>query len=1792
MSDLNLQQALTYCINTGATTAESARKFGVSREALSKLIAEMLNPNGGGEVGDTTEFRNLYGDTKIVHAQLKAGNRTFYLATTGIDSVKGAKMVAFDENGREVDFEALKTKYGISSFNLEANGQITISVSKEPAEEMYIVQEADEKTGFFDTLKDYWEEGKLFFGRLVGSEIVVTQKVERSDIPFETTTPLAYANTIEQDTEIRENTVDLLLNNANNALAMIKHYRDNFGYISSDAIVQGSNVIFDKFIDSITGRNDFVTVFENEDATIEEIKKLEELKTKTKKPEEFAKAFKELYGVDFKPENFLNLTHTAERLNRMNAYAGLSKYFEFGINELKNADTSGFEPAALLAPLFGNNIIKAKEYVDDIRNQCSDENEFRNKLTAKLQEAKQNADKELKGFNRERLENEYRIRYKNAMGNEASDKIIEGYINNSQMCAMLTETGLVIAASLLTMGSSTVVNLTGKAVTKLGAKAGGQAVKAGMTAAMASLPAAETLVSGITSEAGPTEEKINQAWEELKNGLMYGAFGAYVSGPLGNVVSKALSKNPQIFKEIVSSTKFSTSAGTAVETTADVLFDRVTSDLTFKESMAQNGIMNFGMMFVGGRIHNKTQLPDVDMSQIKIEKMKDGTFNLLANDRVFYKTKDENKLAFVTLVLGAKSKTNIEANNPPKNKYTKSSQSTMFEDLQYSKKSIRELVQNAPQLKNNKWIQENIEKLLEECSNANLYSDWNNTIKDAAGKVRTKLEHPLLVQHRLKILNTFLSNPILYENKNLQKEIVYIIRSSQNANNANLITKSLEQYAGLTDRNQTIDSAAPYIIQNTNLSLENKQKIYDMIAKDERNTFRGDHWRYVSNNTCDVIIEMLQYPKMQYAATTLGSSYPSEDVNARINMYQFLKDNIGISAETSQNIANIVMHTRNDNIIVIKELVTNKDYPNELIPNTIIRTNKINMDFVRELISNKDFPKELVPNVIGEVNFANLDFARELVVNKDFPREKIADVLRYSCEENLNFTRKLIADKLVPFEEIPRILRATMNSTNNEKLLYAQELCEKYKKLEIPPDKISLLVEQYGNISPKDLQKLNHVMGRDKVAKLSDSDLLIACQMVDIYGKTSINEIPMEGKQNLLRKLVACNNGLFNVSDDMKKAFPLIPTDREAYCSLLPAIVKSLGVDIRTIEPPSRIKEFNTNLETLSTSVAKLSDNDFTSLDIKLDYPKDDFIKDVLAKVKDLKPKERQKVYDYFGFELHHNKNNPTGFSITGYPINLNNGKKLAEITDPNTKVVVESLRPDVIKFSEQNPIKCNNPEVQKLLNEIVDILPELRTQIGKVQHKTHSYDVFQHSLKVMQKVAQDPKFQTLNESDKKLMMLASLLHDITKGEGYSDKTHAAQGSFDTFFIAKKFNLSHEEEIKLYTLTRHHEWLEYVNTAKSEEQLTKRLQSVAYDLQHDNLFDMALMFTHADLKAVKADDSFHDTKIGRSRVDFSGKTRSFGESADVYAKRIKEYIGELQKSQPFLPVTQIPKTDRINSAITKVNPDGSTNIKGVYKRSDGLVVIKFNEVEDWEAIGFPKGSVSRGYTAKGGSTSHGQTFTEDVNTGNIKFFAHGLDYENQLAKFDAFSLIDSDVLLSVSYAERPESKYRFFRSQGVLLDFDTKYIHGGGETDSGSGYGKSIEEFKKNYIFGGERESDRLYVSNLIKKATGMNDSEYVKFVEANKNKPLTEIEPAEYREPLIKAYASINSNTRRGDRAYNEMYGSNPKEVMAVFAYDENAASAVGNPLDFLTGRANQRTEFLQRYALERNIPFIVFGD
>ena len=92
-------------------------------------------------------------------------------------------------------------------------------------------------------------------------------------------------------------------------------------------------------------------------------------------------------------------------------------------------------------------------------------------------------------------------------------------------------------------------------------------------------------------------------------------------------------------------------------------------------------------------------------------------------------------------------------------------------------------------------------------------------------------------------------------------------------------------------------------------------------------------------------------------------------------------------------------------------------------------------------------------------------------------------------------------------------------------------------------------------------------------------------------------------------------------------------------------------------------------------------------------------------------------------------------------------------------------------------------------------------------------------------------------------------------------------------------------------------------------------------------------------------------------------------------------------------------------------------------------------------------------------------------------------------------------------------------------------------------------------------------------------------FVETYSNKSILEIEPQEVRETLIKSFALINSNVRLGDRAYNEMYVSNPV-IQGVFAYSPE--DSVGNVSEFI----ENQPQYLKDYAKQNDLPFFVFGD
>ena len=1021
-----------------------------------------------------------------------------------------------------------------------------------------------------------------------------------------------------------------------------------------------------------------------------------------------------------------------------------------------------------------------------------------------------------------------------------------------------------------------------------------------------------------------------------------------------------------------------------------------------------------------------------------------------------------------------------------------------------------------------------IDKYLE---NPSLYE--NDALKGCIGSVLSRLQSKKEIPLQFWVMNKYVSEPMLNQNETLKNYIGPITGSTKNPEQLKLVKKFFsnpELY-----ENEALQKCFSFALWNIRVpeglncldKFLSDSNLYNNKGLQKR---AGElFWSIRIKESVGVVDKFLSDPEF----------YNNEELQ-----YSF------------KNILENVVHPETVSI-VDKFLSDPKLYENKYL--------RYQLSSISAAISRIPYDLDIVPQVVNSVQ-TFLSNPR-MYENKSLSNNFCHFIYGLKSETGVQILDKFLSDpRLYENEELQAEMRTILSlSKSPESARMLNKILPDLANGEISPSAVVVTLKNYREVDYKKIQKLEKTVGNEIFRKISQNstDIVAAANLIGLYGKNNINEIPIAEKRNVLRTIVKNNTDLFNISDDLKQAFPLIPTNKEEYCALLPSLVKSLGIEVKTLDS-KQVVAFNSSLDELSSSLSKLSNKEFDNLSITQAYSKDEFIKDTLSIVKGLSKAEKQKVYDYFGFELHHNRKAPIGYSITGYPVNINNGKKLSQITDKNTKQVVEKLREKVIAFSENNPIQSNNSNVSQQLDAVLKFLPELRSSVGRMQYGLHEFDVLKHSLKVMQKIGQNPNFEKLNSSDKKIMMLSALLHDISKAEVVADPLHNFESSFDAYYIAKKFNLSQDEQIKMYTLINHHEWLKYVNKqGLSEEELIKRLQSVAFDFQNDNLFEMAKIFTEADIKSITKGDGLYD---------------KFGDALKIHSKEVEEYIAELKKSKPILPTTKLPKASEIASKITNINADCSTNIKGVYVK-DGLVVVRYNEVEDWEKLGFPQGSISRGI-----ETINPVDNTQ-INTGNIKFIAHGLEYENQLSNFDAFALPDSDALLSVSYMERPESKYRLFRPQGVLLDVDSKYIHGGGETDSGSGYGKNIDEFKSNYIFGGVRQCDRDYISDLIKETLGFNDEEYVNFIQKNQNKSMLEIEPVEAREALIKKFALINSNTRRGNREYNEMYVSNPK-VQGCFAY--STKKYIGDTIQFIDTKQN----FLKDYAKENDLPFFIFGD
>ena len=713
-----------------------------------------------------------------------------------------------------------------------------------------------------------------------------------------------------------------------------------------------------------------------------------------------------------------------------------------------------------------------------------------------------------------------------------------------------------------------------------------------------------------------------------------------------------------------------------------------------------------------------------------------------------------------------------------------------------------------------------------------------------------------------------------------------------------------------------------------------------------------------------------------------------------------------------------------------------------------------------------------------------------------------------------------------------------------------QRLCDAGIKPNYVMDMVGTCAKEYNRFGKYNTEKILELKEKGLSVPEIRNILTMYIDMQAVKGKSNINELSIDEKRKLLKNIVKYNATLFSGRYASLFKSDIIPKNKEEYCTILPKLVKSIGIDTRPVTQET-IDNFNSAISEMSKPDSEFLNTKITKdgFKPKLEYSRDKFISDVVEKTTGMDELEKNKVFDYFGFDI--KQDNDGNLQMHGYPVNINNGKKLSEIEDKNTKKVVEDIRPLVEKFTNDNKVTVEGkPQLTKQLNDILGLFPELRTTIDKKQHKTHDFTVDVHTLKVLQGVMSDKRYSKLSENDKRLLCISTLLHDLTKLENSVDKTHPMYSAYDSYYLLNKMDLPEKDKIKVYTIIKNHEWLEryngkvkigpnkYLDKTQKEKEIASK--NIAFDLKDDNNFELASILTKADMKAVKETDEFFDR---------------FSDAYETGIKQIEPLVNDIKKTAIHLPQTKLPKA-------SELKVDGENVIEVTQKDKNGNEiknkVVRLRPNIDLGKVGFEKG----------------------LNSDDLNVIVHALDYDTQSATLQALGDIDSDSLLSASYVNYKKGNYHVFRQQGFILDVNSEDVQAGTYKDFGSGYGKDLETLKQEYLFNGIRKEVRNFMSDNLKKRMGLSDEDYKKLYPTIANKSITELDKTnpEVAKNLREMFLEMDVHRRRHGRDYNEWLVSRPK-IQGVFLQSNKYTNCVP-------------PKYLAKYAEENDLPVIYFGE
>lgn len=820
----------------------------------------------------------------------------------------------------------------------------------------------------------------------------------------------------------------------------------------------------------------------------------------------------------------------------------------------------------------------------------------------------------------------------------------------------------------------------------------------------------------------------------------------------------------------------------------------------------------------------------------------------------------------------------------------------------------------------------------------------------------------------------------------------------------------------------------------------------------------------------------------------------------------------GLAKEQKEAINKLVEHANKENIEFIRDSICTIQNMN---PEQL---SKLDIDsFIQIIKDSKQIDKNILLEIFEESLYGNVSIKnfnkinnklenefikignKNISLKEYLPQDYILELSRNAINEKgiinesfMDSAITILKKKTIGHKYIPEILNTCLKNDKTVDKTTLSKVFELNSK-GVTDKTIAPFINAVKDGNGKfDLKTYKYFVEKLNLKDLTIEDTELLGSFAKYKDYKSIHEMPKKDKKQFLLDLLINKSNISN--NHIKSAIPLIPAEEKDYVKAMKSISQSLNLSFKPLTELEQ-KEFDTSLKELSKS---LKDMNLTSLsEIKLSMPHSEFISKVKDTMKDLAPEEQAKIEDYFGFHIQNGK-------LTGYPNGEAKDIALSDITDKKSIDIIEKLKPIVDKYTSNNFITIkDNPELNQQLKKISKYMPEIFNQVDGSKTAVDT-------IKTLQKIVQNPTFEKLSDSDKKVMLISTLLHNTDK---VSKDT--AESAFDAYFIAKKFNTTDAEAKKIYKIVESSDLInKFMKTTKEKTIWESRGLTIEGE-NRQNTFDL-LAFK------LKEGNDFKLAQMLYSSKDQPKLTRFLDKSL---AKRIEEI-----KSQDFI----LPQT--ASEDYLKYGKEQVIEHKGKrYK----VIVTSAQDLPDFKAF----------------------THTPDaaVATGGTRAM--------NFANFDAFKTLADDKIICTSYLSK-DNYGTFGVGNGFIFDVPTEsqYVGYGHDIFSlAKDEPHMLQEYYRDKGILAERNrgqkfGHRTMISDNLKEIMGISDEEYAKRLDSLKFKvgketltaeKLKEFDPELYDAYYNEFFARTGSdNSLLRDNWHNEVLVSNPK-ITAIYTKD-----------------------------------------